>query len=277
MKKLFKYLGYFSLTLLIGSSVILIAEIILICFVWIIPFAVFTGKITGWLIVQLNHYIQWLDSLPGSIIDHIYFPISYALLLALIVSVGMYAWIHQHKKYLMIAALFGAVLASLRMIDYYTCLDRTQLIVYAVPKQSAVDIQIGREYSFWGDSGLLYQPIILNFNCKPARTYYQCFNMIDYIPKQSFYATQVGSKQIIFCGRGLEHWPIKHSSQSQIIVIANNSNLPLQEIFQQNPNTYIVWDGSNTLKKVERWKTECKQLHLPAHYVTTDGAFVAAL
>lgn len=259
------------------SSIILIGEIILICFAWLSPVATLIGKITGWLIVQLNHYIQWLNDLPGSIVDHIYFPISYALLLGIIVSIGMYAWLHQQKKYLILAILFGIILSSIRIIDYHTSLNRKQLIVYAIPKQSAVDVQIGNEYNFWGDTALLHQPAILNFNCKPAHTYYQCFNRIGCLLKPSFYSTQINNTQIIFCTQGLEHWPMQHSNQSQIIVVANNSKLPLQEIAQQNPNTHIVWDGSNTLKKVQQQKIECKQLHLHSHYVTLEGAFVAEL
>lgn len=259
------------------SSIILIGEIILICFAWITPLATFIGKITGWLIVQLNHYIQWLNDLPGSIVDHIYFPISYTLLLAIIVSMGMYAWIHQQKKYVNLSVALCILLMSIRIIDYQKNFNRQQLIVYAVPKQSAADIQMGHQYSFWGDSILLHQPSLLNFNCKPARTYYQCFNMMNYISKPSFYTTQIGGKQIIFCAKGLAHWPIQDSNKSQIIVVANNSQLPLQEIAQQNPNTHIVWDGSNTFKKVEQQKAVCAKLHLQSHYVTTDGAFVAEL
>ena len=259
------------------SSIILIAEIILICIAWIAPVAKFTGHVTGWLIDRLNGYIQWLNDLPGAITDHIYFPILYALLLAIIISFGMYAWLHQQKKYAGLALILSILFMGIRIMDYHKSLNQQQLIVYAVPKQSAVDIQTGHHYAFWGDTALLHQPTLFNFNCKPARTFYQCFNMMESLPKQSFYSTQLANTQIIFCAEGLKHWPLKPSNQQQIIVVANNSALPLQEIAQQNMHTSIVWDGSNTLKKVERWKAECAQLQLATHYVTTQGAFVATL
>jgi competence protein ComEC len=259
------------------SSIILIAEIILVCVAWIAPVAAFTGHITGWLINKLNEYIQWLNDLPGAITDHIYFPMLYALLLAIIISFGMYAWFHQQKKYIGLALVLSVLFMGMRIMDYYTSCNQQQLIVYAVPKQSAIDIQTGRQYTFWGDTALLHQPTLFNFNCKPARTFYQCFNMAASLPKQSFYSTQLANTQIIFCAEGLQHWPLKPSSQKQIVIVANNSVLPLQEIAQQNSHTSIVWDGSNTLKKVQQWKSECAQLQLSAHYVTTEGAFVTTL
>lgn len=259
------------------SSIILIAEIILICIAWISPAAAFAGHITGWLINKLNEYIQWLNNLPGAITDYIYFPILYALLLAVIIALGMYAWFHQQKKYVQLALILSVLFMGIRVVDYYKSLNQQQLIVYAIPKQSAADIQTGHHYVFWGDTALLHQPTLFNFNCKPARTFYQCFNMLKSFPKQSFYSTQLSNTQVIFCTEGLEHWPLKPSKQQQIIVVANNSVLPLQEIAQQNNRTFIVWDGTNTLKKVQQWKAECTQLQLTTHYVITQGAFVAAL
>ena len=189
----------------------------------------------------------------------------------------MYAWFHQQKKYVGLALILSILFMGIRIMDYHKSLNQQQLIVYAVPKQSAVDIQTGHHYAFWGDTALLHQPTLFNFNCKPARTFYQCFNMMESFPKKSFYSTQLANTQIIFCAQEVKHWPLKPSNQQQIIVVANNSALPLQEIAQQNMHTSIVWDGSNTLKKVQQWKAACAQLQLATHYVTTQGAFVATL
>jgi hypothetical protein len=61
------------------------------------------------------------------------------------------------------------------------------------------------------------------------------------------------------------------------LILSHNAKIPLQQIKNQFAPKHLIIDGSNSLWKIEQWKTEAKELHLQLFITAQQGAFVANL
>uniref|UniRef100_UPI00258DF3A1 hypothetical protein n=1 Tax=Hydrotalea sp. TaxID=2881279 RepID=UPI00258DF3A1 len=61
------------------------------------------------------------------------------------------------------------------------------------------------------------------------------------------------------------------------VILSQNPNVSLQEIYRQWPCKQFVADGSNSLWKINQWKKEAEALHLRLHSIPESGAFTLNL
>jgi hypothetical protein len=62
-----------------------------------------------------------------------------------------------------------------------------------------------------------------------------------------------------------------------IIILSENTAINLADLFKSFDCQQVVIDGSNSLRKTERWKKECRMAGIACHTVVEDGAFVLTL
>ena len=60
----------------------------------------------------------------------------------------------------------------------------------------------------------------------------------------------------------------------ELIILSGNPNISLTQINQHIHCNQYVFDCSNPMWKIERWKKEAENLHLRYHSVPQMGAFV---
>ena len=71
--------------------------------------------------------------------------------------------------------------------------------------------------------------------------------------------------------------PKQQKINVDVIIISKNPKLYIPQLAQVfNCNQY-VFDASNSLWKIEQWKKDCEELHLPFHSVPEKGAFIMDL
>ena len=62
-----------------------------------------------------------------------------------------------------------------------------------------------------------------------------------------------------------------------ILLLSHNARVRLQDLVKAVSPAVIVFDASNSLWKIEKWKSECEDLHLRFHSVPEQGAFVKSI
>ena len=75
----------------------------------------------------------------------------------------------------------------------------------------------------------------------------------------------------------LAYLPLIKKIAVDYIVISKNPQLTIMDLAQIFDCSYYVFDASNTLWKIDKWKKECEELHLHFHSVSGQGAFVTDL
>lgn len=155
------------------SGFILYGEILL-CLLSLFPaVALIAGKILAAMLRLMNDFIAFIDAIPFAVSDNISISIlQTGLLYAFIISLAV--WLTTRKKQTLPYALM-ALLAFMfcRMRDVGIKQKQSKIIVYNIPRHSAVDFISGSSYQFAGDEVVAADPFLNNFHLRPSRLMYR--------------------------------------------------------------------------------------------------------
>ncbi|RYY20020.1 MAG: ComEC family competence protein [Chitinophagaceae bacterium] len=255
------------------SSIILILEILLCCVAFIPLAASLTGLVTGWLIRLMNSYIEIINS--HSFANWGSLQISTLQLILLYIMIAALAYhILENRKWALYSGMCATcLLFLLRTISFYEHASQHLLIVYNIPRISAIEILTGRSSWFIADSAILNNESLIRFHIKPARTLYRISRVNpvqNYRNETLLYA--VSSRTVL-----ISHTTVLLTKAPGVLIISGNPPGSIGEIIQGSFPGIVVFDSSNSPWKVASWMTECKVLGIPAFSVQNQGAFVMNL
>ncbi len=259
------------------SSIILFGEIALVAFSWVPFLGVYLGKIIGWLVMMMNEMIRWFSQLPYAVWDRIPATLLTTWLLYVIV-IGLCVWLLNKNKKAFRLALFSLFCFTLlHAYGNWQIQKQQKLIVYNVQQHQAIDFVTGNDYQFLGDSIMLEDGVLQNFHLKPGRISLQLNNRVDTmagIYKRQFFH-QFGNMRVVVIDRPIQFEPVLQKIDVDIIIISKSPRLYIDRLASVFNCGQIVFDGSNSLWKIEKWQQDCEELHLRSYSVPEKGAFVA--
>ena len=272
---------YFFLTNFIAvplSSAIVLGEILL-CSVSFIPSVpLITGKVLSWLIMLMNNYIRRIESLPGSLWDGLQINGMQAILLFVAVA-GLSFWLMEKIKQGLIIGLV-AVLAFFaeRSRSFINTGQQQKIIVYNGPQREAIDFIAGRNYLFYGDTGLLADDFVRNFHLKPSRI----LNRISAAGEMhglviNYKYAVYKNKRILLADTALSFSGEGEKYDLDLLIISKNPKLYVARLAKTFQIKQVVFDGSVPYWKLAYWKKDCDSLHIPYYDVSEKGAFVMSL
>jgi competence protein ComEC len=257
------------------STVILIGEIILIAVAKIAFIAKYLGIIITWLIFLMNYLITWINSLPFAVYDGI----SFTIFTTILIYISLFCfvdWLKNKTGKGLIASLFCLfVLLALNAFAKWEMNSQEKMIIYNVPKSSAIDFSDGNSYQFVGDSSLLTDGMLQNFHLKPGRIQNHFAKQVSSIDNLS-----IADNLINYHGKNIllvntHGWqPTQEKIKMDLIILSKNPRISIQQLAKTFQCQTFVFDASNSLWKIGQWTKECEQLHLRCHSVSTQGAFI---
>lgn len=259
------------------SSLILYAEIGLIVF-FRVPFAGYwLGKLVGLLVKIMNEFVLWVNRLPFAVWDGIAATeASTWLLYAIIFSAS--AWLLKKQlSMLRVTLAFACLFFMLQAWYNWRVAGQQKLVVYNVPRQRAMDLVQGTHFKFIGDSILLQDGVLQNFHLKPARIAQRLSINTDSL-QPVFYQNnfcQFYNKRILLLNKRPLFEVTSTKTGLDFIIISNNPSLRMAELAEVFDCGLYIFDASNSLWKIDKWKKECEELHLRSYSVPEKGAFVA--
>lgn len=256
------------------STVILGLELAMLMGYWQPQWLQCFGWLTGWSIRGMNHCIEWFNSWSFSLLDGLYFDgwmlaCAYALLLSV-----AYWWLLQQRSGMWAALYSSCCLLVVWNIQCYRHSRQTYAMVYQVPKRLAIDFVQGNQYCFVGDSSWQSAAYLVNFHLKPTR-----------IARQVEQHCRTVSP--LDCRHCILHWnnqrwlitdslsmPPKEELTVDFLVLANKAKPSLEEWVETVHPRSVLIDASNSLWKIEEWKTAARKLHLPCFSIPDQGACI---
>ncbi|MEO7522962.1 MAG: hypothetical protein ABIT58_02645, partial [Ferruginibacter sp.] len=185
-------------------------------------------------------------------------------------------WLKNNTSNGLIALLFCLfILLVINAFNKWQINSQQKMIVYNVPKSSAIDFSNGNSYQFVGDSALLTDGMLQNFHLKPGRIQNHFANQIS-----SLYNLSITENLIDYHGKKIllvntHSWePVEDKIKIDLIILSKNSRISIQQLTKTFQCQTFVFDASNSLWKIGQWTKECEQLHLRCHSVSTQGAFI---
>lgn len=254
------------------SSAILVAEFLIIAFSWQPAIAFFIGKITGWMLTFMNTVVQFFHSLPGSSTSGIYFSAFTCCLLGVsIIFLGL-ALQRSRFRHFVYASLFLLLSLIVNICLILRVRKEPVMVVYNFSKQSVIDFFYRGRYFFRGE-GLGNQQNMEHYILEPSRIY---FASTRQAPGQhsghpanliNFY------NRNILCIDSLGAIP-KMYGTTDVLIISHNPAVDMDSLFFKLRPERVVFDASNNLWKIAKWKTICDRLALPCFSIPEQGAFL---
>jgi competence protein ComEC len=160
----------------------------------------------------------------------------------------------------------------LRSIDFVNRNQQEKIIVYNVPKHTAIDLVDGRSLLFIGDSVLKEDGFLRNFHIKPSRilnriTEADSITNITY--KNNF--IEAKNKRIVVVDA-----PVLYAGdkiKADAVIITKNPRVYINKLYETFDCKQYIFDGSNSMWKINKWKQVCDSLHLQYHICSLQGAF----
>ena len=253
--------------------------IFLVCVSFIHPIALYAGKVLTASIWLLNHTVLFINAIPFSLWNGFSTSIAETILLYVVIMSFLYWLIKKNQTAFKLgicsALFFSGMLAAKR----WNFSNQKKIIVYNVPGHRAIDFINGYAYNFKGDSDLIIAGLLQDFNLKPGRISLM-LNRNEGIgfplyQKNDFY--QFYGKRILFIDSAIVYKSLAEKINVDYIVVSRNPKLFMANLAGVFNCGMYIFDASNPLWKIEKWKKDCEELHLRFHSVPEQGAFVTDL
>jgi competence protein ComEC len=260
------------------AAIILYAHILLLIFSWLPLVAKFIGLFIQYCILFLNNYIHYFNSFKWVVWPSLQITIVQACLLyALIIAFVLWLY-YKQLKYLLFCLTSMFLLAVTRTVDFIEKNHQHKLIVYNVPKHTAIDLVEGRNYQFIGDSILTVDGFLRNFHIKPSRVLHRILpvNMLSSFSVHKNLISS-GNKKILVLDSSFVITKANESEKKltvDLIILTKNPKIYLNKLHTYFNCKQYVFDSSNPFWKVNYWKKDADSLHLRHHATATQGAFV---
>ncbi len=260
------------------SGFILYGEILL-CLLWLFPAAAsLAGKILSAMLRLMNNFITFINDIPFAVSDNISISILQAgLLYAFIIALAV--WLMKQKKQMLSYALVALLAFMLcRVTDIGIKQKQSKIIVYNIPRYSAVDFISGSSYYFTGDEALTTDPFLYNFHLQPSRLMYRAKpagSLSSFRPALPFF--YFNKRRILLLDTLPVLSPPVEPVDVDIIILSKNANVRISRLQRLFRCRQYVFDASSPAWKIREWKNDCDSLHLRRHSVQEDGAFILDL
>ncbi len=257
------------------SGFILYAELLLLIFSWWHPAANLIGIVTEWMIKVMNKFILNVDGLAFAVWESLQISIPQAIIL-FIAIIGFSFWIIEKKAKGLLAGLFFTMcFFAIRSIDFIKRNEQQKLIVYNVPSHTAIDLIEGRHYQFIGDSILEEDGFLKNFHIKPSRVLHRintADSLTDILYRNNFIITK--NKTIAIVNAPLNVYQYTSNKiKVDAIIITKSPKIYINQLTQIFDCKQYIFDGSNSMWKINKWAKDCDSLHLQYHTCSLQGAY----
>lgn len=247
------------------------------------------GKIFSGLVWFLNGSVRIVDEAPGALLKGISISIFETWIIYVLIVFAMVFIYRKQVRYLFISLSTLIILLSLQTLEARSIHKQKAIIVYNVPKTSAYDLVSGTQTVFLADSSLIHDPGRMLFNVHHnwwdrnivkqqliEMEHASEFHGEDLLIKNDL--IQFGNKRIAIV-RSLPKIKSRIHTKLHVdlILVAKNPKLKISDLQNWFEFKKIIFDPSNSLWKIEKWRKECEERGIDFYSVPDSGAYVEEL
>lgn len=268
-----------------ASTLILYLGVALFVLCWI-PVA---GAIAGFLLDKtiwlMNQVVFHIESLPFALLQGISISVPESWFIYAIVS-GLVVFFYYNRNSFLITSL-GALtlLIGWNAAEKILNMQQRKLIVYSVPKTTAIDFICGTDHVFIADSALLHDHDRMLFHIKhnwwdsglrPAAACVSDNFETAFLKRENRYI-QFLHRRIILLDEDFKPAEMKEKLKVDWVIVSKNPKINVSELAQALDFRQLIFDSSNSEKNLRRWKKECRKAGIACYDVNEQGAFVESI
>lgn len=257
------------------SGIILYLEIFLVLISGL-PFAAgFAGNFISLLIRVLNSVIERMDGSVISVMAGIGLSFPQLICLYLLIA-GLGVWLLSgNRRGCIFAILSALVFVSIRTREYFASADQRRIIVYQLPSHTAVDFVRGRQFFTLVDERLNQDLQLQKTQLGPSRAQLHLQHTGSLKGMGVEYPfIYFGGKRILLLNRNIKMRTVRARLKVDLVLLYGNPPISIRQLIRLFDCQLVVWDGSNSARKIKQWKNECDALVLRSHSVPLQGALM---
>ena len=253
------------------STAILFGEILLLPLSFIPTLAEFWGGVLGWTIRLMNGAIHLAAKLPAATWESLHITVAQALLLSVFSLSFGYGLLERSKLLVKFSILCLVIFSFSRLHSFLDSTRQELLIVYNVPRYTAVDLVAGRRFRFAGDSILMSNPALRELHLDASRTFLRTRQEKSGELPQGF---RFNGKNVFLANDSAGLMQPAPGSRIDLLVLSGNPKFQFKKWAENADIRQVVITASAPPWKVSVWEDDCRELRIPCHDVRTRGAFV---
>jgi competence protein ComEC len=261
------------------STIILFAEIFLVVFFKISFIAKMISTFIFYAIQFLNETIVQINNIPFSIWNNIYANAWSTIFLYGFVVFGIY-WILQNQKpFLRLSLLCSLLFCGNYAFAEIQTQQQHRLLIYNNAHSLKMDVICKKQYKCIGDNKVENDEKTLTYLLTPSRISFRANQTQEENKSFSIYKHIYGkhNKRLMVLDSAVCFKPIGDKIDVDVLVISKNIRVSINELVCSIKPKLIVFDASNSLWKISKWKKECEALNLRFFSIKEQGAFVMNL
>jgi competence protein ComEC len=265
-----------------GGAVFLWGGSILIALDALWPFlAIWLGKLLWGMLWAMNKIIFWIHIPTWGVAKGVWVPAFVVVLLYCCVFFLGKMFITKQARWLNAFLGLMLLLGLYRNYTMYNKSNQCRLVVYHVPQKTLLDFFDGREVYTLADSmgsrpleaasmgnrwffGMMGAPIMLD---KDIRASYP--NLIMERPFLQFFDQRM---VLLDDARWLSQQPLPYTTD--LLLVSRSPAVRMAQVHAVFPSKLVIFDASNSRKKVDAWRKECAEMGIACHDVRTQGAWM---
>lgn len=283
------YFHQFPVLFLISNLLIIPASNLILFFgtaLVIIANVPYIADAVGWsfshLLQWVNQFVFYVDSLAFALIQGISINIYEMIALYFLLTALCLFWYEkQSAKYLIGSLVIILLLCSFNSFEQYEKNKQQKIVVYSVPKQSAIAFIEGRKASICFDKELLRNESSMLFHVKHhwwscgIEQEVQAAGKLLPFGKLLFFS----SKKILLIDTVIEKidFEMKNKLRVDLVVLSHNTKVYLTDLQKAVDFKEVVFDSSNKQWRINYWKKDCDKMKLKYWDVNEQGAYIQDL
>jgi competence protein ComEC len=260
------------------STVVLYGEIVLLIFGRIPVVAGIAGHLLRMIMQCMNMLVSKIGHLPGALLADIQLQLFSVLCLYVCIG-GLLLWmIHQWRKGLYVTLVAMTSWSMGWMIVCVSEQHQRKMVVYNIPGHTVVDMVKGRRV--WRLAGAEIADTLYDRYLRPAHAVYGATD--EGVIKTSaagcffpgFRVLIVGNKRLVVVDSILPELCPEKKLRTDYLLLSHNPHVDIRQLEKIFDAAYYIFDASNSLRNIQRWKSDCYVLTLRFFSVPDQGAYV---
>jgi competence protein ComEC len=274
--------NYFLLSNLVVipvSTAIVYMGIVLFVFSKFAFVATYIAMAFNWCVLFLNQSVIVIEKWPYSLLQGISISVFETWLLYGVVIVFLYYFVSRKFSHLVFVLSFCIVIFISQVIEQQQQFKQKKLIIYNVPKTSAIDFINAKNNVLLTDTAFARNESRLLFHVKHNWWDLGINNnqlISDNIKTNNLF---IKDNFIQFYDKKIALIKTKNDSINRnkaitvnYLIVSNNANVRINDLVKQYQSTLIIFDSSNSAYKIKKWKAECEKLNQKYYSVIDSGA-----
>lgn len=253
--------------------------------------SVYIGMGLKWTIFGLNWVVTYIDQLPYAVTNKIKFTLSDTIFVYLIIGFILLLFVYRKFYYFALASITTLMLLTTIGFDKFKLLNQKKLIVYNIPKHTAInfidgndnilisDIMLSKDKlkfhveNNWIDKGIEAEKVVNLENLKKEHLISNLYKIDNrnLFTKRNYF--QYYNHKIAIIDKNFRAFIPQEKLNVDFIIWTQNCKIPLEKLIQIFQFKKLIIDSSNSTYVNDKLVNEAKQLKMDYWSVQENGAF----